>query len=82
MVCANLQHIGQLRSVEGGNLGETVWANCIYKEEVLCLRSKRPRWRKMTVHREARCQLKASNEAWSLDFVHNQLVCGAGVDGD
>ncbi len=27
-------------------------------------------------NREARCQPTAANEAWSLDFVHNQLVSG------
>ncbi len=51
----------------------------LYKEEGLCLRSKRPRKRKMAVHRQARCQPKALNEAWSLDFVHDQLACGAKI---
>lgn len=51
----------------------------LYKEEGLCLRAKRPRRRKMAVHREARCQPKALNEAWSLDFVHDQLACGAKI---
>ena len=31
---------------------------------------------KMVVHRQARCQPKAPNEAWSLDFVHDQLSNG------
>ena len=30
----------------------------------------------MVVHREARCPPKDSNEAWSLDFVHDQLNGG------
>lgn len=48
----------------------------LYREEGLMLRSKRPRRRKMAVHREARCQPKRPNEAWSLDFVHDQLSNG------
>ena len=48
----------------------------LYREEGLALRSKRPRRRKMMVHRQARCQPKAANEAWSLDFVHDQLSNG------
>lgn len=51
----------------------------LYKEEGLCLRFKRPRKRKMTVHRQARCQPKALNEAWSLDFIHDQLASGAKI---
>ena len=39
-------------------------------------RSKRPRRRKMVVHREARCRPTRPNEAWSLDFVHDQLSNG------
>lgn len=48
----------------------------LYREEGLALRSKRPRRRKMVVQREARCQPKACNEAWSLDFIHDQLSNG------
>lgn len=48
----------------------------LYREEGLALRSKRPRRRKMTVHREARCRPKRANEAWSLDFIHDQLSHG------
>ncbi len=51
-----------------------VWR--LYREEGLTLRSKRPRRRKMVVHREARCMPKQPNEAWSLDFVHDQLGNG------
>jgi putative transposase len=48
----------------------------LYCEEGLVLRSKRPKRRKMAVHREARCQPKRVNEAWSLDFIHDQLSNG------
>jgi putative transposase len=48
----------------------------LYCEEGLVLRSKRPKRRKMAVHREARCQPKRPNEAWSLDFIHDQLSNG------
>jgi putative transposase len=30
----------------------------------------------MVVHREARCQPKQPNEAWSLDFIHDELSNG------
>lgn len=48
----------------------------LYCEEGLVLRSKRPKRRKMAVHWQARCQPRCANEAWSLDFVHNQLSNG------
>lgn len=48
----------------------------LYREEGLVLRTKRPRRRKMVVHRQARCQRQRPNEAWSLDFVHDQLSTG------
>ncbi len=48
----------------------------LYREESLALRSKRPRRRKMGIQREARCRPKRPNEAWSLDFVHDQLSNG------
>jgi putative transposase len=51
-----------------------VWR--LYREEGLALRSRRPRRRKMVVHREARCMPKQPNDAWSLDFVHDQLGNG------
>ena len=52
-----------------------VWR--LYREEGLALRSKRPRRRKMAVHREARFVPKRPNEAWSLDFIHDQLSGGS-----
>jgi len=48
----------------------------LYREEGLVLRRKRPRRRKMVVHREARFTPKRPNEVWSLDFVHDQLSNG------
>jgi len=48
----------------------------LYREEGLRLRTKRPRRRKMAVHREARRQPQRPNEAWSLDFIHDELCNG------
>ena len=60
---------------DGWTVGRNlVWR--LYREEGLALRGKRPRRRKMVVHREARCVPKRPNEAWSLDFVHDQLSQG------
>jgi putative transposase len=60
---------------DGWTVGRNlVWQ--LYREEGLALRSKRPRRRKMVAHREARYVPKHLNEAWSLDFVHDQLSQG------
>jgi putative transposase len=60
---------------DGWTVGRNlVWR--LYREEGLALRSKRPRRRKMVVHREARYVPKHPNEAWSLDFVHDELSHG------
>jgi putative transposase len=48
----------------------------LYREEGLALRSKRPRRRKMVVHREERFRPKRPNEVWSLDFIHDQFSNG------
>lgn len=48
----------------------------LYREEGLALRTKRPRRRKMVVQRQARHQPTAPNQAWSLDFIHDQLTSG------
>ncbi len=60
---------------DGWTVGRNlVWQLC--REEGLALRSKRPGRRKMVVHREARCVPKHPNEAWSLNFVRDQLSQG------
>jgi len=48
----------------------------LYREEGLVLRSKLPRRRKMVVQRQARFKPEAPNQAWSLDFVSDQLASG------
>jgi len=48
----------------------------LYTEEGLQLRSKRPRHRKMVVGRRERYVPKRPNQAWSMDFVADQLVNG------
>ena len=48
----------------------------LYREEGLVLRSKRPRRRKMAVHREQRVRPTRPNQIWSLDFVSDQLGNG------
>jgi len=60
---------------EGWPVGRNVVYR-LYREEGLTLRTKRPRRRKMVVHRETRCRPKQPNEAWSLDFIHDQLSNG------
>lgn len=48
----------------------------LYREEGLSLRRKRPKRHVSAVHREARVVPAAPNEAWSMDFVADQLVQG------
>lgn len=60
---------------EGWSVGRNVVYR-LYREEGLALRTKQPRRRKMLVHRAARCGPQRPNEAWSLDFVHDQLSGG------
>jgi putative transposase len=48
----------------------------LYREEGLVLRRRRPRRRKTAVNREARYHASRVNDAWSLDFVHDQLSNG------
>jgi len=50
---------------EGWQVGRSVVYR-LYREEGLTLRTKQPRRRKMVVHRQARCQPRGPNEAWSL----------------
>ena len=61
---------------EGWHLGRNQ-AYRLYAEESLQLRSKRPRRRKMVVARRERYVPKRANQAWSMDFVADQLVNGA-----
>lgn len=60
---------------DGWQVGKNVVYR-LYREEGLCLRPKRPRRRKMAVHREARCQPSRPNQVWSMDFVHDELSNG------
>ena len=48
----------------------------VYTEEGLQLRSKLPRRRKMSVTRRERYIARQTNQAWSMDFVADQLVNG------
>jgi len=48
----------------------------VYTEENLQLRSKLPRRRKMVVTRRERFVPRRPNEAWSMDFVSDQLTSG------
>ena len=48
----------------------------IYCEEGLNLRRKRPRRRVAPMHRESRPAVEAPNEAWSMDFVADELFNG------
>jgi len=60
---------------EGWVLGREL-AYRLYTEERLQLRSKRPRRRKMVVARRERYVPKRANQAWSMDFVADQLADG------
>lgn len=60
---------------EGWALGKNLVYR-LYGEEGLTLRRGRPKRRKMVLHREARCIPVRVHEAWSLDFVHDQLSNG------
>jgi len=48
----------------------------LYKEEGLALKKRPPRRRKAVKHREERFRPTAPNQAWSLDFVADQLQDG------
>jgi putative transposase len=49
----------------------------LYQQEQLQLRSKVPRRRKMVVCRQARIKPTHLDQAWSMDFVADQLTNGA-----
>jgi putative transposase len=63
---------------EGWSLGREQ-AYRLYTEENLQLRSKRPRRRKMVVARRERYVPKRANQAWSMDFVADQLLDGTRI---
>ena len=63
---------------EGWDLGKDQ-AYRLYNAEALQLRSKRPRRRKMVVARRERYVPKRANQAWSMDFVADQLVDGTRI---
>lgn len=60
---------------EGWQLGKNQ-AYRLYSEEQLQLRSKLPKRRKMVVTRQAKIKSTRPNEAWSMDFVADQLANG------
>jgi putative transposase len=49
----------------------------LYCEEGLGLRRKRPKRHVSAVHRQSRAQPAKPNDAWSMDFVSDQLAHGA-----
>ncbi len=53
--------------------------HCIYKEEGLNLRSKRPRQRVAAVHRMERPELSSIDQCWSMDFVADNLFDGSRI---
>jgi putative transposase len=63
---------------EGWQLGKDR-AYRLYTEESLQLRSKLPRRRKMHVTRRERYIPNGANQAWSMDFVADQLVNGTKI---
>lgn len=60
---------------EGWRLGRNQ-AYRLYTQEALQLRSKLPKRRKMAVTRRERFEPRRPNEAWSMDFVADQLANG------
>ena len=60
---------------EGFGLGRNLVYR-LYREEGLQLRSKLPRRRKMVAVRRERFEARRPNDAWSLDFVADQLAGG------
>ena len=60
---------------EGWRLGRSQVYR-LYSEEALQLRSKLPKRRKMVVTRRERYVPRRTNQAWSMDFVSDQLTNG------
>ncbi len=68
--------IRALLNREGWNVGKYLVCR-LYKEEGLTLKKMRPqRKRKAIRHREERFQATGANQAWSIDFVADQLQDG------
>ena len=63
---------------EGWSLGKNL-AYRLYTEEGLQLRSKRPKRPKMAVTRRERYVPVRPNQAWSMDFVSDQLTIGTRI---
>jgi putative transposase len=60
---------------EGWNLGRNQ-VHRLYTQEALQLRSKLPKRRKMVVTRRERFEPRRPNDAWSMDFVADELTNG------
>jgi putative transposase len=68
--------IRALLNREGWNVGKYLVCR-LYKEEGMTLKKMRPqRKRKAIKHREERFQATGPNQAWSIDFVADQLQDG------
>jgi putative transposase len=87
-LCARMRELAQVRvrygyrrlhvllKREGWQLGKNQTYR-LYCREQLQLRSKRPKRRKMVVGRVNRIKPLRANEAWSMDFVADQLADGS-----
>jgi putative transposase len=73
-ICYGYQRIHIMLRREGWAVSNNLVYR-LYHEESL-LQSKRPRRRKMVVHRKARYAPMRPNEVWSLEFIHDQLSKG------
>ena len=60
---------------EGWTVGKTMLSR-LYREEGLALRRTVPRKRRVAVERRERPKATEPNQAWSLDFVTDQLADG------
>ena len=54
----------------------SIWWTGLYKEEGLALKKRPQRRRKQCVTREERFAATVPNQAWSIDFVADQLQDG------
>lgn len=69
------RRIRVLLSREGWEVGKKLVYR-LYREEGLVLRQRRPRRRRVAVHRRERFRPTAPNQVWSMDFVADQLADG------